>query len=56
LIGENKNASQHYGNYCDGVQEVEVYFHNEPWPSTWYNCVTGEDHVLTEEQEYMLGK
>lgn len=48
LVGENKNASQHYGNYCDGVQEVEVYFHNEPWPSTWFNCVTGEDHVLTE--------
>jgi hypothetical protein len=56
LVGENNNASQHSGNYCDGVQEVEVYFHNEPWPSTWYNCVTGEDHVLTEEQEYMLGK
>jgi len=56
LVGDNKNASQHYGNYCDGVQEVEVYFHNEPWPSTWYNCVTGEDHVLTEEQKYMLGK
>jgi len=54
LVGENKNASQHYGNYCDGVQEVEVYFHNEPWPSTWFNCVTGEDHVLTEYQEYML--
>jgi hypothetical protein len=54
LVGENKNASQHYGNYCDGVQEVEVYFHNEPWPSTWFNCVTKEDHVLTEHQEYML--
>ena len=54
LVGENKNASQHYGNYCDGVQQVEVYFHNEPWPSTWFNCVTGEDHVLTEFQEYML--
>lgn len=51
LVGENKNASQHYGNYCDGVQQVEVYFHNEPWPSTWFNCVTGEDHVLTEYQE-----
>jgi len=54
LVGKNKNASQHYGNYCDGVQEVEVYFHNEPWPSTWFNCVTKEDHVLTELQEYML--
>jgi hypothetical protein len=54
LVGKNKNASQHYGNYCDGVQEVEVYFHNEPWPSTWFNCVTKEDHVLTEHQEYML--
>lgn len=54
LVGENKNASQHYGNYCDGVQQVEVYFHNEPWPSTWFNCVTGEDHVLTEFQEYVL--
>jgi hypothetical protein len=54
LVGENKNASQHYGNYCDGVQEVEVYFHNEPWPSTWFNCVTCEDHVLTEHQEYIL--
>jgi hypothetical protein len=56
LVGENNNASQHYGNYCDRVQEVDVYFHNEPWPSTWYNCVTEEEHVLTEEQEYMLGK
>ena len=54
LVGENKNASQHYGNYCDGVQEVEVYFHNEPWSSTWFNCVTKEDHVLTDLQEYML--
>jgi hypothetical protein len=54
LVGKNKNASQHYGNYCDGVQEVEVYFHNEPWPSTWFNCVTKEDHVLTEFQKYML--
>ncbi len=54
LVGNNKNASQHYGGYCDGVQEVEVYFHNEPWPSTWHNRETGEDHVLTELQEYML--
>ena len=54
LVGKNKNASQHYGNYCDGVQEVEVYFHNEPWPSTWFNCITEENHVLTEFQEYML--
>ena len=54
LVGKNKNASQHYGNYCDGVQEVHVYFHNEPWPSTWYNRATGEEHVLTELQEYML--
>jgi hypothetical protein len=54
LVGKNKNASQHYGNYCDGVQEVDVYFHNEPWPSTWFNCVTGEEHVLTEFQEYTL--
>jgi len=28
LVGDNKNASQHYGSYCDGVQQVEVYFHN----------------------------
>ena len=54
LVGNNKNASQHYGGYCDGVQAVEVYFHNEPWPSTWHNRETGEDHVLTELQEYML--
>ena len=54
LVGHNKNASQHYGNYCDGVQEVDVYFHKEPQPSTWYNRVTGEDQVLTEFQEYML--
>jgi hypothetical protein len=54
LVGKNKNASQHYGNYCDGVQQVEVYFHNEPWPSTWFNCITEENHVLTEFQEYML--
>jgi len=54
LVGDNKNASQNYGNYCDGVQEVDVYFHNEPWPSTWYNCVTKEVHVLTELQQYML--
>ena len=54
LVGNNKNASQHYGGYCDGVQAVEVYFHNEPWPSTWHNRETGEVHVLTELQEYML--
>ena len=54
LVGKNKNVSQHYGGYCDGVQEVDVYFNNEPWPSTWHNRITGEDHVLTELQEYML--
>jgi hypothetical protein len=54
LVGNNKNASQHYGGYCDGVQEVDVCFNNEPWPSTWHNRITGEDHVLTELQEYML--
>jgi len=54
LVGHNKNVSQHYGNYCDGVQEVDVYFNEEPMPSTRYNHVTGEDQVLTEFQEYML--
>jgi len=53
LVGKNKNASQHYGNYCDGVQQVDVSFNNERRSSTWYNCDTGETQVLTEFQEYM---
>jgi hypothetical protein len=54
LVGNNKNASQHYGGYCEGVQEVEVYFHNEPWPSTWYNSITKRDEKLSERQLCML--
>lgn len=54
LVGKNKNASQHYGNYCDGVQEVEVIFHSQPMPSTWYNRVTKRDEELTEFQKAML--
>jgi hypothetical protein len=54
LVGKNKNVSQHYGNYCDGVQQVDVSFNNERRSSTWYNCDTEETQVLTEFQEYML--
>jgi hypothetical protein len=30
LVGENNNVVQHYGHYCDGVQEVRVIFYNSP--------------------------
>ena len=38
LVGRNNNVSQHYGYYCDGVQEVRVIFYNPPYRSTWFNC------------------
>jgi len=54
LVGDNKHASQHYEYYCPGVQTVEVYFHYEPWPSTWYNSITKRDERLSEQQLLML--
>ena len=54
LVGKNKNVTQHYGYYCDGVQQVDVSFNNKCGSSTWYNCDTGETQVLTEFQEYMM--
>jgi hypothetical protein len=33
LVGKNNNVSQHYGYYCDGVQEVRVIFYNSPYLS-----------------------
>ena len=58
LVGDNKNASQYY-NYDHsrpGGQQVEVIFHYEPMPSTWYNSVTKRDEELTEFQKAMLCK
>jgi hypothetical protein len=54
LVGNNKHASQHYEYYCPGVQAVEVYFHYEPVPSTWYNSITKRDEKLSERQLCML--
>ena len=54
LVGNNKNASQHYEYYCPGVQAVEVYFHYEPVHSTWYNSITKRDEKLSEQQLCML--
>ena len=56
LVGDNKNASQYYDyDYRrPGVQQVEVIFHYEPMPSTWYNRVTKRDEELTEFQKAML--
>ena len=54
LVGKNKNASQHYEQYCSGVQAVDVKFHNEPWPSTWYNSITKRNEVLSKRQLCML--
>ena len=56
LVGDNKNASQHYEQYCPGVQAVDVYFHNEPWPSTWYNSITKRNEVLSKRQLCMLSE
>jgi hypothetical protein len=54
LVGDNKHASQHYEQYCPGVQAVEVYFHYEPVHSTWYNSITKRDEKLSEQQLCML--
>ena len=54
LVGDNKHASQHYEYYCSGVQAVDVYFHNEPRPSTWYNSITKRNEVLSKQQLCML--
>lgn len=54
LVGDNKNVSQHYEYYRPGVQEVEVYFHYKPIPSSWWNSVTKRDEYLTEFQKSML--
>jgi hypothetical protein len=54
LVGNNKHVSQHYEYYCPGVQAVDVYFHNEPRPSTWYNSITKRNEVLSKRQLCML--
>lgn len=56
LVGENKNASQYYDydHSRPGGQQVEVIFHYEPMPSTWYNSVTKRDEELSEFQKSML--
>ena len=56
LVGDNKNASQYYDydKRRPGGQHVEVIFHYEPMPSTWYNSVTKRDEELTEFQKSML--
>ena len=56
LVGKNKNASQHYEQNCPGVQAVDVYFHNEPRPSTWYNSITKRNEKLSERQLCMLSE
>jgi hypothetical protein len=54
LVGDNKHASQHYEQYCPGVQAVDVYFHYEPVHSTWYNSIKKRDERLSEHQLCML--
>ena len=53
LVGNNKNVSHHYGNYCYGIQQVVVTF-NTIQPSTWYNCATGRYEVLSERHLNLL--
>ena len=56
LIGDNKNASQHYQWFL-GLKQVNVTFNDKPTPSTWYKkferrCM----EPLSDEQVNMLCK
>jgi hypothetical protein len=54
LVGDNKNVSQHYGDYYYGGQQVNVSFNEDYCPSTWYNLETQQVEPLNKFQENML--
>ena len=54
LVRDHPYAPRHYGNYRLGVQHVEVDFHWEPTPSTYYDSATKRLEYLTEFQKSML--
>ena len=57
LVGDNKNASQHYGDYCENYNpQVNVSYNKEPTPSTWTNPKTKQKEQLNEWQLTMLSK
>lgn len=58
LVGDNKNASQHYGDYCgeNYNPQVNITYNKEPTPSTWTNPKTEQKEPLNEWQLTMLSK
>ena len=51
LVGDNTNASHHYGEYCENNNpQVNVTFNKEPTPSTWTNPKTNQKEPLNEWQ------
>ena len=52
LVGDNTNASHHYGEYCgeNNNPQVNVTFNKEPTPSTWTNPKTNQKEPLNEWQ------
>ena len=57
LIGDNKNASQHYEWVRElklVIKQVNVTFNDKPTPSTWYNCIMRRMEPLNNEQVSML--
>ena len=51
LVGDNTNASQHYGDYCENDnQQVNITYNKEPTPSTWTNPKTKQKEPLNEWQ------
>ena len=54
LVGDNKKVSQHYGDYLDGCEQVNVTFSPDPCPSTWFNERTQRVECLSKYQEAVL--
>ena len=54
LVGDNKKVSQHYGDYLDGCEQVNVTFSPDPCPSTWFNERTQRVECLSKYQEAAL--